>query len=258
MTTRTWVCAVLACCFATVVSAEPPPLSAYGQLPGMDEPVLSPSGKRLAFVATLKDKRRLLVTELGGALLSDNDIGVKIRSLSWAGEDIVLMTASATQSLGLDYGGYRNEFSRVSGTRRAFPNYAVRFQSWNDDFNRFVVFTDGQDDPGTWWLVDITPGKATELGWLYKIPREQVGPYCLVSYKAADGLEQEGVLTLPPGRESRNLPLVVLPHGGPQAHYMGVTGSNYEKLESISPARLHRKPMRRYFSFTARTTRSCR
>jgi dipeptidyl aminopeptidase/acylaminoacyl peptidase len=37
----------------------------------------------------------------------------------------------------------------------------------------------------------------------------------MVSYKAADGLEMEGVLTLPLGREAKGLPLVVMPHGGP-------------------------------------------
>ena len=34
-------------------------------------------------------------------------------------------------------------------------------------------------------------------------------------FKAADGLEMDGVLTLPPGRAAKNLPLVVMPHGGP-------------------------------------------
>jgi dipeptidyl aminopeptidase/acylaminoacyl peptidase len=37
----------------------------------------------------------------------------------------------------------------------------------------------------------------------------------MFAYKAADGLELEGVLTLPPGSSGKNLPLVVMPHGGP-------------------------------------------
>ena len=37
----------------------------------------------------------------------------------------------------------------------------------------------------------------------------------MVSYRASDGLELDGVLTLPPGREAKGLPLVLLPHGGP-------------------------------------------
>jgi dipeptidyl aminopeptidase/acylaminoacyl peptidase len=38
----------------------------------------------------------------------------------------------------------------------------------------------------------------------------------MVEWKAADGLAIHGVLTLPPGRQPKNLPVVVLPHGGPQ------------------------------------------
>jgi dipeptidyl aminopeptidase/acylaminoacyl peptidase len=45
-----------------------------------------------------------------------------------------------------------------------------------------------------------------------------VGAVSTITYKAGDGLDIEGILTLPPGREAKNLPLVVLPHGGPHAH----------------------------------------
>jgi dipeptidyl aminopeptidase/acylaminoacyl peptidase len=38
-----------------------------------------------------------------------------------------------------------------------------------------------------------------------------------VTYPAADGVSIPAYLTLPPGREGRNLPAVVLPHGGPAA-----------------------------------------
>lgn len=38
-----------------------------------------------------------------------------------------------------------------------------------------------------------------------------------ISYQAADGLEIPAYLTLPRGRAQTNLPLVVLPHGGPAA-----------------------------------------
>ncbi len=38
-----------------------------------------------------------------------------------------------------------------------------------------------------------------------------------LTYKAADGLDIHAYLTLPPGKPAKNLPLVVLVHGGPQA-----------------------------------------
>jgi dipeptidyl aminopeptidase/acylaminoacyl peptidase len=38
----------------------------------------------------------------------------------------------------------------------------------------------------------------------------------MIDWRAADGLQLHGVLTLPPGRQPKSLPLVVLPHGGPE------------------------------------------
>ncbi|MBW6491819.1 MAG: S9 family peptidase [Lentimicrobium sp.] len=38
-----------------------------------------------------------------------------------------------------------------------------------------------------------------------------------ISYKSADGLKIPAYLTLPKGKEAKNLPLVVMPHGGPWA-----------------------------------------
>jgi dipeptidyl aminopeptidase/acylaminoacyl peptidase len=51
-----------------------------------------------------------------------------------------------------------------------------------------------------------------------QIGPDQVGPVSWIKYKAQDGLEIEAVLTLPPGREAKDLPLIVLPHGGPRSH----------------------------------------
>ncbi|WP_371918227.1 alpha/beta hydrolase family protein, partial [Pseudomonas sp. FW306-2-11AB] len=44
---------------------------------------------------------------------------------------------------------------------------------------------------------------------------KQVGATKRYAYKASDGLQLDGVLTLPPGSSGKNLPVVVMPHGGP-------------------------------------------
>ncbi|MDB5430647.1 MAG: peptidase prolyl oligopeptidase [Caulobacter sp.] len=109
--------------------------------------------------------------------------------------------------------------ARLRGTLKAFPDLWVNLVSWNADFTRLIVFTSGGADSGTYWLVDITTGKADVLGRAYPGVRDaEVGPVRMVDYKAADGLALRGVLTLPAGREARNLPLVVMPHGGPWTH----------------------------------------
>jgi dipeptidyl aminopeptidase/acylaminoacyl peptidase len=108
--------------------------------------------------------------------------------------------------------------AKMRGTRKAFPKLRVQLVSHGADFNRMIVHTDGEGDSGTYWLVDIPKGSADVVGEDYpEIKEADVGPIRMVSWKAADGLELRGVLTLPPGREAKNLPLVVLPHGGPAA-----------------------------------------
>ena len=89
--------------------------------------------------------------------------------------------------------------------------------SWSTDLSKMVVFTDGDGDAGTYWLSD---GKTVKpYGYAYpELPDANVGARRMITYKAADGLELKGVLTLPPGREAKGLPLVVMPHGGPEAH----------------------------------------
>lgn len=38
----------------------------------------------------------------------------------------------------------------------------------------------------------------------------------MVDWKAAGGLVLRGALNLPPGRDPKTLPLIVMPHGGPE------------------------------------------
>lgn len=105
----------------------------------------------------------------------------------------------------------------ANATLKAFPGLLVHIKGWNDAFDKLLVMTEGPGDPQTWWRVDIRTGNARELGTSYPMDGAAVGPMRMVRYKAADGLEIAGVLTLPPGRDPKNLPVVILPHGGPSS-----------------------------------------
>jgi len=107
--------------------------------------------------------------------------------------------------------------ARWKGARKAFPNNIAHLESWSTDFNKLIVFTEGGDDSGTYWFVDIQKHSADPIGSPYpSVKSKDVGPVGMVEYRAADGLALHGVLTLPPGRPAKALPLVVLPHGGPE------------------------------------------
>ncbi|HEY6455230.1 MAG TPA: S9 family peptidase [Steroidobacteraceae bacterium] len=101
--------------------------------------------------------------------------------------------------------------------KKAFPGRHTQFQDWSSDFHQHIVETEGPGDPGTWWFVNIDAGSAINLGTSYQVPRSQVGPVRMVRYHASDGTELAGVLTVPPDRQAKDLPVIMLPHGGPAA-----------------------------------------
>jgi dipeptidyl aminopeptidase/acylaminoacyl peptidase len=103
-----------------------------------------------------------------------------------------------------------------NSTRNTFPHQRVQLESFTPNLKEMIVFTDGTADPGTFWFVNGATHRADPIGYPYpQIKPTDVGPVRRISYAAADGMPMEGILTLPPGREAKNLPLVVLPHGGP-------------------------------------------
>ena len=422
---------LLAAACPALAAADPPPLEAYGDLPGVEDMAISPSGKGLAFIAKIEGKRMVVITADGGktvrmmAPLDD----MKVRSIAWAGEDLIVLTTSVTENLTVDfladqretfgaiilnaatgksemvfdndssiaraifsYGNIRNvggkwlgyyhgldlarsptregytligarmalfavdlarnrasrvqkakdgdfsqswlvdaqggvvaelEISRSSGkwfvrnasrsvlasgvdlegdvgliaighegatiiysieddeagiirwfevaqgggtpveilkdigverpyidpfsgrmigylqdrptrkpvlfdparqaifnkVHKAFASFDLKIVDWTPDLGHFVVLISGNGDSGTYYQVDIAKLKADPVG--YERPAifaRQVGPISTVDYKATDGLDLDGILTLPPGREAKNLPVIMLPHGGPASH----------------------------------------
>mgnify|MGYP000851872409 CR=1 FL=1 len=102
---------------------------------------------------------------------------------------------------------------------RAFAGKRPWVASASASLDRVVVYTDGGDDSGSYWLVDLKALKADPLGAEYpRVTPSKVGLSRRFPYVAGDGTKLDGVLLLPPGRTPANLPVVVLPHGGPAAH----------------------------------------
>jgi dienelactone hydrolase len=101
----------------------------------------------------------------------------------------------------------------------AFSRLDVTLVDWTPDFSRVLLRTSGNGDSGSWYLVKVAELRASSVASeRLAIEPDQVGVISTVAYKAADGLDLDGILTLPPGREAKNLPVIVLPHGGPHAH----------------------------------------
>jgi acetyl esterase/lipase len=106
--------------------------------------------------------------------------------------------------------------ARYEAARKPFAKFKVSLVSYSEGLDRIILKTEGSADPGTYFLVDIAKHSAMPVGQdRPEIEDADVAETSLFKYKASDGLEMEGVLTLPPGRDPKNLPVVVMPHGGP-------------------------------------------
>ena len=100
---------------------------------------------------------------------------------------------------------------------RAFAGRAPELVSWSDDLRTLVVMSGGSGDSGGYHLVDLDTRASRIVGETYPaLTADRVGTVRAIQYAAGDGLEINGYLTLPPGvTDPKNLPLIVLAHGGP-------------------------------------------
>jgi dipeptidyl aminopeptidase/acylaminoacyl peptidase len=101
----------------------------------------------------------------------------------------------------------------------AFPNAGnVALVSWSDDWNKLILHVSGANYGDGYYLVDMTDHKADLIGPEYEgIGPDDYAPVKWITYVAGDGRQISGYLTLPKNRAPQNLPLIVMPHGGPHA-----------------------------------------
>lgn len=99
----------------------------------------------------------------------------------------------------------------------ALPNKINSIVSMDDARQRFIVLSWAANDPGVFFLFDGPTQKLSKL--LARMPwidPAKMGEVVAIKVKARDGLLLRGYLTLPPGRGQKNLPMIAMPHGGPQ------------------------------------------
>jgi dipeptidyl aminopeptidase/acylaminoacyl peptidase len=101
---------------------------------------------------------------------------------------------------------------------KALPKGEISIGSRTADENLWVVAIYSDVDPGSRYLFNRKTGKA-EL--LYRarpnLPSQHLAPMQPVTYKARDGMMIHAYLVTPKGVSAKNLPVVVMPHGGPWA-----------------------------------------
>jgi dipeptidyl aminopeptidase/acylaminoacyl peptidase len=102
------------------------------------------------------------------------------------------------------------------GLEAAFPGQGVRVTSTTKDGRLLLLEVSGPRNPGDFYIYDTTTKKADHVvsrrEWFDPDAMAEVRP---VRIDSRDGLALHGYLTLPKGSDGRNLPAVVMPHGGP-------------------------------------------
>ncbi|MET0336953.1 MAG: S9 family peptidase [Caulobacter sp.] len=99
-----------------------------------------------------------------------------------------------------------------------YKGRAVRLVSWSASRRQIIALVEDPAAGPAYALVDLDSGSNRLIGAIYpELSPGDVSEVRHIAYKAADGLELTGYLTLPRGKDSKNLPLIVLPHGGPAA-----------------------------------------
>lgn len=134
--------------------------------------------------------------------------------------------------IGMKYSGFLPDYQmlddslneRVQSILTHFKEHAVYLSDWTDDWKHIVVRVEGLNYVGDYFLFSEKSKGEKKLTFLLSsrpdITAEDINPIGITKYKARDGLPIPTLLTLPKSKMSnlKNLPTIVMPHGGPASY----------------------------------------
>lgn len=111
------------------------------------------------------------------------------------------------------------EFARdLAFLQKSLPDGDLNIEPGTNDDRLYLISLRSDVIPGTKYLFDRKTRQVTKLYDLRPdLPSKNLAPMRPLRYAARDGLQIPAYLTIPKGAEPRNLPVVVMPHGGPWA-----------------------------------------
>lgn len=159
------------------------------------------------------------MAENGGerTVLAAADFG-SVGTIEWTAKpDQPFATTLAT---GIPTPRYIDPNAPMSKLHRAlslkFPGSYVHFVNFSDDGSELLFGVSSDRTPGTYFLINTHTYKVQKLfdaaPW---IDPNQMAERRPMTFTARDGTVLEAILTLPRGVGERNLPMVLMPHGGP-------------------------------------------
>src|SRR5579859_3884105 len=135
--------------------------------------------------------------------------------------------SEATDELAITlyYGARRRRYYHDKGFEKdlkwlesKFPGKDVSIASDTRDEQTWLIVANSDTEPGENYIFDRKTRKlALQFKLREKLPRVALAAMKPVTYKSSDGLEIPAYLTLPVGAPAKNLPTLIIPHGGPWA-----------------------------------------
>jgi len=101
---------------------------------------------------------------------------------------------------------------------RTFAPRAAEIVGQSSDGTRLLAAVSDPSSPAMYYLVDFRSNRAQVIGDAYpELAGQTLGTVQTIHYQARDGYRVPAYLTLPPGVAPKSLPMIVLPHGGPES-----------------------------------------
>lgn len=102
---------------------------------------------------------------------------------------------------------------------KTFHGKTVEIINWSADGTKLLAKVESSSNPPMYYWIDFTTHRADIAGEEYPaLANVALGLAERITYKSRDGVTIPAILTRPPGSAATPVPMIVLPHGGPNAH----------------------------------------
>ncbi|MES2822234.1 MAG: alpha/beta fold hydrolase [Pseudomonadota bacterium] len=185
---------------------------------------VTPDYKSLIMIETNPDTGRKAYYSM---LLADGSVSGPIFGRDDADIETIIKTNQGVV-LGVRYSGFRPSYhffdpqlnNKIKEITATFPEQSVYLQDHSADWKKIVVYVAGPNAPSDYYL--FSEGKPAQFltSARPQIKPEDLNPIGTVTFTARDGLKIPTLLTIPKEKVAnmKNLPAVILPHGGPESY----------------------------------------
>lgn len=182
---------------------------------------VTPDGKSLVMIKQSRDHGRWAYHTIS---LADGTISEAIFSKKDRDVESVITDINRVV-YGVRYSGFKPTYEffdeklnqRFRGISEVLPDNAMTVVDYTQDWSTILFYMTGADSSGNY--IRYKGGKLDFIGAARSaITSDMVNPVSITEYKARDNLTIPTLLTLPKGKEAKNLPAIMLPHGGPESY----------------------------------------